>query len=981
VFFSLCPLCLCGSLSSEPQRRTTPLPLEQALAGFRVDPGLRVELVAAEPEIESPVAMAFDEDGRLWVVEMLDYPNGPAKGQPPEGRIKVLEDRDGDGRFETARVFADKLLFANGVMPWKGGVIVTAAPHILELHDTDGDGKADERKILYEGFTTANVQLRVSHPILGPDNFVYVANGLRGGQIRAGDSKGSPPISINGMDFRFDLITGKHEAISGMGQYGNTFDDWGNRFVCDNNHHLRHVVVENAYLGRNPFLAKTTVLADISELPADVPGAGVKVFPISRNWTTSNLHAGHFTAACGVFIYRGTLLPEPYRGAAFTCEPTGNLVHAEKLQPVGSTFRSRPLRDGVEFLATTDEWFRPVFLTSGPDGALYVVDMSRAVIEHPEWMPPELKNRPDLNDGKHTGRIWRIVPDRLPAKRSGTRPNLSRATTAELVKHLDNADAWWCTTAQRLILQRDDPAAEPLLRELLKHSAHLTARIHAAWLLQHADRLHETDIVTLLDDKSPRVREQAVVLAEPRLPASGKIQSRLLELARDPDERLRDQVALSLGAWNDDRVVEPLAGIARSRASDQWTRAAVASAVPTRAGKLLARLLDGPQDATGGLPLMMIDLASIVGARQDPAEVTACLTALQTASARPGRPDPLRLLAAIADGMARRGKSLNDFVAKLRDAQRDLRDWIDLMFRAAAAIVSDSRASSKARLSAIQVLASGSWETAGPVLSAVLDDDAEQDLRLAAVRSLAAHSAAEAAPVLLKPWRRYTPVLRREVAEVLARQPDRALLLIAAVEAGEVKPADLDPTVMRRLTSHAKSEIRDRAKKALEASLPADRKEVLEKYQAALKTESDARRGREVFTKNCATCHAVAGVGVNVGADISDTRGKTPGQLLNDILNPNAAVDGNFIEYLVTLKNGKQISGVIAGETAAGLTLKRAQNQTDTVLRSEIEEVQSTGRSLMPEGLEKQITIAEMADLIAFLKNWRYLDGAVPLGK
>jgi putative heme-binding domain-containing protein len=378
---------------------------------------------------------------------------------------------------------------------------------------------------------------------------------------------------------------------------------------------------------------------------------------------------------------------------------------------------------------------------------------------------------------------------------------------------------------------------------------------------------------------------------------------------------------------------------------------------------------------------MMFDLAAIVGARQDPTEVASCLTELRNSSPRPGRPDSLRVLAALAEGMARRGKSLNEFLTKLPDERRDLRDWVGEQFRSAAAIAADGRAAGPARLSAIKLLGSASWDSAGPALTSLLGGDAAQELRLAAVRSLAAQPSAEAAPALLKPWRGYSPVLRREVAEVLARQPDRALRLIAAVEAGDVKPVDLDPAVMRRLTSHAKPEVRDRARKVLEASLPADRKQVLEQYQSALKSEGDPRRGREVFGKNCATCHAIAGVGINVGADISDTRTKTPGQLLNDILNPNAAVDGNYIEYVVTLKNGKQLSGVVAGETAAGLTLRRAQNQTDTVLRSDIEEVQSTGRSLMPEGLEKTISIAEMADLLAFLKNWRYLDGSVPLGK
>ena len=254
------------------------------------------------------------------------------------------------------------------------------------------------------------------------------------------------PVNLSGMDFRFDLVHDRCQAISGMGQYGNTFDDWGHRFVCTNRNHLIPIVMPNHYILRNPFLAVPEPVRDNQN-----PGGAARVFPLSKNFTTASYHSGTFTASCGVTIYRGDLLTEEYRGCAFTCEPTGNLVHQELLIGDSAGFRGQPAHPGVEFLATPDDWFRPVNLAHGPDGALYVVDMYRAVIEHPDFMPPEVKHRPDLLDGKTKGRIWRIVPEHFFER--PTRPQLSQASTEQLVKLLAHADAWWRTTAQRLLLE------------------------------------------------------------------------------------------------------------------------------------------------------------------------------------------------------------------------------------------------------------------------------------------------------------------------------------------------------------------------------------------------------------------------------------------------------------------------------------------------------------------------------------------------
>lgn len=965
------------AVGADPEVKPTPVqgPLspEKSLREFRLAPGLRLELVAADPQIESPVAMAFDEDGKLWVVEMRDYPNGPAPGEPPQGRIKVLEDRDGDRRYETAHIFADGLLFANGLLPWKGGVIVTAAPHILYLKDTDGDGKADQREVLYEGFAALNPQLRVSHPVLGIDNWIYVANGLRGGQVIRSGQKDAEPVNLSGMDFRFDLIHDRAEAISGMGQYGNTFDDWGNRFVCDNRHHLRHVVLEDRYLKRNPYLAVPAVLNDISEIESSVAGSGAPVFPLSKNWTTSNLHTGRFTAACGVMIYRGQLLKD-YDGAAFTCDPTGNLVHAEIMRPHGASFRSKPVFDKKEFLATPDDWFRPVSLAHGPDGALYIVDMYRAVIEHPEFMPTELKNRPDLTLGKEKGRIWRLVPEKGEAK--GAAPALGNARSSGLVKLLEHPEAWWRTTAQRLLLERQDRSVVENLQELVAQAKVPKARVHAAWLLNELQALSEPLHLKLFKDRDARVRENAVRLAEKSLANSKSLAAAVLDLVEDPDARVRFQVALTLGERDDDANVVALSELALAAVDDPWTRQAVASSIPNRPGALAYILVQDEEGLTKQLTpsrlLLLQELALLIGSRRDRTEVTLFCNSMLELQGKDRLRWQMAGFTGLADGMGRRGTRLGDFLKTM--------PAIEGFLSQAAKVGGDTKCEAPERLEAIRLLAHAPKDVAEPVLLRLLTDDPVPDVRLAAVRALAAQPGADMAKVLMQSWPVHTPAVRREVIEAMLRQPDRIQFLLGELEGKRITPGDLDAPSTRRLLNHARADIRERAQKLLKDNLPEERKKVLHRYQESLTLKGDALRGRDVFKQQCGNCHLIAGVGLQVGPDISDTRTKTPEMLLLDILNPNAAIDANFVNYQVVTRSGKSATGLIAAETAASITLRRAENQTEVILRQDIEEMRSSGQSLMPEGLEKVINVTQMADLLAFLKNWRYLDGTVPVG-
>ncbi len=947
---TLLALLVLAAPQAAPPEVKSPLSPQESQKLIRVDAGLRVELVACEPQIQSPVAAAFDEDGRLYVVEMIDYPVADMN-KPPLGRIKLLEDKDGDGFYETSTIFADNILMANGVTPWKGGIIVTAAPNILYLKDTDGDGKADIREPLFEGFTAGNPQLRVSHPTFGIDNAITVANGQRGGKIKRSGRPDEKPVDIGGMDFRFDLVHDRREAVTGFGQFGLAFDDWGERFVCTNRNHLVHLPIPNRYYPRNPFLAPPPPKTDNQGA-----GGAARVYPISKNWTLSVVHSGTFTASCGVHVYRGSLLPGEYKGRAFTCEPTGNLVHMEQLTSTGGSFDYKPPHEGVEFLASPENWFRPVSMTMGPDGALYVVDFYRSEVEHPEWVPADLRSRYDFNGRKDMGRIWRIVPEKRAS--SYPRPHLSSASDAELVTFLDHPDAWWRMTAHRLLVERQAGRAYGPLRQMATGSSP-HGRLHAACVLDGMNRLDADLAARLLADPHPRVRENACRLAERWLPTQWYVQERVVALADDPDPRVRFQAALSLGEWDNEAILAPLAKIANANPQDRWTRLAVASAVPRRAGQLLEKI----QDAA-----MVRELATLVGSRRDTAEVGAVLERILEA---PG----LRrtaVLNGLAEGMARRGTSLGTFLGTLPD-DRVKAIGLNLLGQAAA-LATDGARSVPDRLDALRLLIHVPWVNAAPAFRKLLEEDQPQELRMAAVGAASAHKEPEVAGVLMTPLKRAMPALRREILEALSRQPERLIALLDAIEERRLAPGDLGIPLVRQLVAHPNGAIKERAAKLLKDALPEDRQVVIDRYKAATEKDGDPKKGREIFRKNCASCHRIGDIGNVIGPDISDTLSKKKEQLLVDILDPSRVIDNNYMNFIVKTKSGAILSGFIAEQNASSLTLRRGENQQDVVLRADIEEMKAGGTSLMPDGLEKNIPVEDMTDLITFLKGWRFID-------
>jgi putative membrane-bound dehydrogenase-like protein len=961
----------------------SPLSPQESLEHFVVAPGLVIELAAHEPNVIDPIAIRFDELSRMWVVEMRDYPTG-IPGKKGGSRISILEDQDADGFYEAAVVFAEDLPFATGLQPWKGGVFVTMAGRVAYMKDTTGDGKADVNETWYTGFAEGNTQLRANHPTLALDNHIYIANGLRGGKIVDAGRPNAEPVSISGMDFRFDPLTRKFEAVSGMGQFGLAFDDYGNRFVCSNRNPAIHIVLEDRYLKRNPLVAVDAVAHDVAKA-----GDESRVFSITRAWTTSNLHAGQFTAACGLKIYRGDALPAEFYGNIFVCEPTGHLVHREIMKPHGVTFTSEPAppRNGegngghAEFLASRDEWFSPVNLETGPDGALYIVDMYRAVIEHPEWMPEELRKRPDLLWGNDRGRIYRLVPQNF---RRPPAPLLSVKSSKQLVEYLAHPNAWWRETAARLLLERQDKTVAVPLRTIATSDSSLLARIHALRLLEALAPTDDELLLGLLDDPNARFIEQAILAAEGR--GLDKLRSRISTLAANSDARVRFQALLT---------ARP-SPMPPEFPADEWELDAMLVAAGDRGGSVLGTML-----------LAAGDRQSLSTNVKEPKQFIAALARLAAASndVRQWRKAVHMLLASwqnkeyaragligFLSEITRGGGSLDDVKVKLKPlrgrsrhaydvspeiAQR-LPDRLERAFAEAAADATDTKQQEAVRIEAVRLLAY--WPKATLTLNRLALEDTSQAVRLRSIESLARQQALEPWKGLLDRFSRETPALQRAILDGVLANSHRIALFLDELAAGRIASTALDANRINLLLNHHDDAIRERAQTLLAEAVPTDRREALAKYQSALALAADSIRGRAVFQKQCASCHHIAGIGVDVAPDISDSRERSPEQLLTDIIQPNRAIDSNYLSYTAVAADGRAYTGILTAETSTSVTLKLAEGKTVTLRRAEIEELQSDGVSLMPDGLEKLISPQDMADLISFIKNWRYLDErAAPL--
>jgi len=974
---------LCASVTTSTSQRLEngPLTPDEALASFEIEPGYRIELAAAEPLVRDPVAIAFDERGRLYVVEIRGYPD-PLDGSarvPRQGVVALLEDTDGDGRFDKRIEFARDLTYPNGIMVWNGGVFVTCAPDLLYLKDTNGDGVADERRVVLTGFdTTKTAQIRFSHPTLGLDNRVYLTGGLNGGRVTSPEHPERPPVEFTNSDSRFDPFTGALELTGGQGQFGLTFDDYGRRFVCSNRHPMQHVVLEPKYLKRNPHLAFSETVQDVS---ASL-GQAV-VWPVSADMTTASFiptlmsapHAGTFTAASGVHIHRGDALPVGHEGSIFICESAQNLVQRQVRSASGVTFTSRPARDGRDFLTSRDNWFRPVFAANGPDGALYIVDMYRKVIDHPQYVPEGSRALLDFEAGRELGRVYRVV---ARDRRIERRPiDLGRMSAAELSRTLEHPNAWWRETAQRLLVERRDRRAIPLVRDIAATARTAAARVHGLWTLDGLGGLEAGDITRALRDTDAAVRENALrLLSEQRVPASSELLTDVLRLVDNSDARVRLYAALTLGESNDARAIPALASIARRDGTDQWIRAAIFSSLRGRANEFLPAFVESPPSSRAVLAAVMQDLGQVFGAGEAQERcIDFIVRAAGTSTEFGWQP---AALAGMAQGLRTRGfgrdgrSALMTLLATDSPQAATARERVAALLSRAAAAAADDSQPEDLRLSAIALLGHTDYSTAGKKLQALLGPRHTSEIQVAAVRALSQlpEPSAAADLVAAERWQTFTPQVREAVLATLMTEERHMVVLLDALDARAIAVTAVSPSRRTRLMTHRNAEIQARARERFAALTSGDRMQAYERLRpAVLAAAGSPARGEPLFDGRCASCHSFRGTGGRLGPDLSGLRNQPSDAILLHAIVPDYEISPGYEAYVIETRDGRTIFGRLESEAPNSVTLRDASYQQHVVLRSNVVSMSASTSSLMPNELERGLSDRDLADLIAFLKT------------
>lgn len=930
---------------------------KNAISTWQVKKGFKLELAAHEPQVRDPIAICFDERGRMFVCEMIDY-SEMRDVNPHLGRISMLQDKDGDGYFETSQVFADDLPWPTGLIWADGSLFVGATPDIWRFEDKDADGKADVREKVFTGFGTGlkilNVQGLMNSFQWGQDNKVHIlAGGGNRGVISSPKRPDLKGVELGGKDFWFDPRTLEFGLEGGGAQYGMSFDNYGRKFACSNSDHLQYWVYDDKYANRNPYYQMPPARQSIA-----VDGGAAEVFRLSPDepwriirtrWRIAGVVkgavegggrvSGYFTGATGTTIYRGDAYGSEFVNNSFSGDAGGQLVHRKIIKPSAdgiSLIGERPADEhGFEFAASKDTWVRVVNFANAPDGCLHICDMYREVIEHPWSIPDEIKKHIDLNKGNDRGRIYRIVPEGWQrTKGEERRGNIAGASTKKLVMLLSHPNGWHRDTAQRLLFERQDKAAVPMLEKTLSEDNTL-AKLHAMNALESLGALTAAHVVRAAKDNDAQVREAALRRV------SKLDEATLASLAADTSPRVRFQAALaapktpSRDGW--------LAKMARQGLNGKWMEAAVLG----NAGIGLFEQLHG--DLNKLEPSFAESILTLAAAEgKDPAALISLVTT---------EPVNASWVKSLGEGLRRAGSSLTKADSGARLAS---------IVAKAAGTAANAKAGQTSRVEAIELLGVSLTPEAQSALITCLGEKQSPAIQTAAIRVLAPNGSETVTAALIGNWTHYGPKVQGVALEALLALDDRA---VALLESKVAKPEAFSAAQVQALIQHKSPKVAAAARMALASVIPPSREEMAAKFKPAVVAKGQAQKGQLHYMSRCMACHKAGANGFAVGPDLITVKTKGREALLEAILMPHKEVASQFIAYTVNAKDGQTFAGVISHDTASSMTLKLPGGVEKTLQRSEIKGSSSSGQSLMPEGLETGMTVEDMADLLSFIEG------------
>ncbi len=927
---------------------------EEALRTFQLSPELEIQLVASEPLVQDPVAIDFGLDGRLWVAEMADYARPVDEEFFGQGRVKYLEDRDGDGVYESAQVFVDGLRFPTEVKVWREGVLICDAPDILFCRDTDGDGRADERRVLLTGFATHNPHARVNSLRWGLDGWLYGSCGLFGGVVT---TEGGEQVNLTGRDFRWHPDRGEIEPVTGTTQQGRDRDDWNRWYGCDNSTLLRAYPIEDRYLRQSPSVAAppTQVSPFVGKDPQRLYPAGELVlFKLSGQ-------GGRPTSACGLGIYRDRRLGDAYYGNSFTCEPVNQLVTRRQLILEGAQVQARRADDEAttEFLTSTDRWFRPVQARTGPDGGLWIVDMYRYVIEHPRWIPEETRSQLNVFAGQQRGRIYRVVAK--GQKESGW-PKVDGARPADLLQWLGDSNG----TLRDMVHQyvnwhaMDDVARSAMQKADVKSQTESYAQIMS--VAQQQGVLDSATLGRMLEHSDSQVRRWGLQLSEQRGLEEEFLVQQVIDRMQDESADVQRQALWTLGQSPSPLATQALLRSWPLRIEDPVERTAVLVGLGRSVDArevLIEWILQRramPDQAVGfdtellGVAFDQLDSARLLGLAK---------RILQT-----DRDERLSLRDPVFQALLKSSSLIPD--------GQSSGDWEPVQ-RAAFELLGDVEARDHAAAECcLDVLLKTSSDRAITRSKLIEYVDSRQSIQLQvqiAVRLAGDMQSKTHWPALLDRLRQGTPQLQAVTLDQwLARSEGRRWLLEQCQDS---------PEVVRWLSGEQRSKwiefANDETRQKIEALLhqpgSSSREAILEAYRGALVESGVVARGQVLFEKHCSSCHRLGDQGGQLGPDLGALGNKTPASLLAAVLDPSRDIDARYRNVLIETTDGLTVGGLLLEENASTLRLQVDSKRQITVLRRDVDSLATPSISFMPEGLEKDLSVEDLRDLISYLMS------------